>query len=67
MRWIDTISQDIPRTFPELRIFHNDEEQREKLSNILGCFALYRQEVGYIQGLSLIGALFLQEMNNEYR
>ena len=59
-KWISIIRQDIPRTFPELLIFHSDQEQGQRLSNILGSFALFRQDVGYIQGLSLIALLFLQ-------
>lgn len=59
-KWVSIIRQDIPRTFPELLIFHSDQEQGQRLSNILGSFALFRQDVGYIQGLSLIALLFLQ-------
>lgn len=59
-KWISIIRQDIPRTFPELLIFHSDQEQGQRLASILGSFALLRQDVGYIQGLSLIALLFLQ-------
>lgn len=60
LKWISIIRQDIPRTFPKLLIFHSDQEQAQKLANILGCFALFRSDVGYIQGMSLIALLFLQ-------
>lgn len=63
LKWISIIKQDIPRTFPELLIFHSDPEQAQRLTNILGCFAIFRQDVGYIQGLSLIALLFLQELS----
>lgn len=58
--WMKNIQQDIPRTFPELKFFHQDVEQYQQLANVLGCFALFRSDIGYVQGMSSIVFLLLQ-------
>jgi hypothetical protein len=65
--WLKNIKLDIPRTFPEMKIFHMDQEQYQRLANILSAFALFRGDIGYVQGLSSIAALLLQELGTEYR
>lgn len=54
---------DIPRTFPELKTLHIDNAQLNKLANVLSSFVVYKEEIGYIQGLSSIAVLLLQELN----
>ena len=65
--WLQLLRQDVPRTFPEAKLFHLEPEQDQRLYNVVGCFTLLRQDVGYIQGLSLIGCLLLQEFGDEHR
>ena len=56
------IQQDIQRTYPELAFFHEEGPLRESLVRILECFACFRAQVGYVQGLNYIGALLLLNM-----
>lgn len=49
-----------------MKIFHM-EEQQQRLANILSAFALFREDIGYVQGLSGIAVLLLQELGTEYR
>lgn len=77
-RWFDTIRQDIPRTFSELKIFQsfheiNSSNESEKpalnmesmgLMNILCCWTVYREDIGYRQGMSQIAGYLMIELSN---
>ena len=65
--WMEMISRDVPRTFPELKVLSANKEQAEGLERLLGCLALSRADIGYVQGLSVIGYLLLQELGSEYK
>jgi Rab-GTPase-TBC domain len=43
-----------------MKIFHMDQEQHQKLANLLSAFAIFREDIGYVQGLSGIAVLLLQ-------
>lgn len=45
------IEFDLPRTFPQLGFFHNGGPLQAPLDLILQCFAHYRPEIGYVQGM----------------
>lgn len=51
------IQIDVPRTFPELKIF--DEEVQQQLSRILVAYSNYQPEVGYCQGMNFVAGLLL--------
>ncbi len=58
------IELDLPRTFPNLKVFgHEGAPLWQSLKDVLLSFALYRPDIGYVQGMSFIGALML--MNQE--
>jgi hypothetical protein len=60
------IMSDIPRTFPEIEIYNN-EEFREKLRIILERLALYDKELNYVQGMNfIIGFILLIDGGNEF-
>ncbi|CDR97562.1 GTPase activator protein, putative [Babesia bigemina] len=46
------IQIDVPRTFPELKVF--DVEAQQQLSRILHAYANYSPEVGYCQGMNFV-------------
>ena len=56
---LSKLEQDLPRTFPDLPDFHNEPEYYKKLKRILCVLVAIRSDIGYIQGMSHIGALFL--------
>ncbi|GFE53959.1 GTPase activator [Babesia ovis] len=51
------IQIDVPRTFPELKIF--DVEAQQQLSRILLAYSNYHPEVGYCQGMNFIAGMLL--------
>lgn len=53
---------DIPRTFPHLAFFHNSGPWESKLRTVLAAFALYKPEVGYVQGMSYLAGVLLLMM-----
>ncbi|KAK1939654.1 putative GTPase activator protein [Babesia divergens] len=51
------IQIDVPRTFPELKIF--DDEIQQQLSRILVAYSNYHPEIGYCQGMNFVAGLLL--------
>ncbi|XP_045124640.1 TBC1 domain family member 14-like isoform X1 [Portunus trituberculatus] len=62
---IDLIRLDVSRTFPHLCIFQKGGPYHDPLHNILGAYACYRPDVGYVQGMSFLAATLLLNMNEE--
>ena len=56
------IQTDIDRTFPELKVFRRDNEQGQTLWNVLAAWTVFREDVGYIQGMSLVAGMLLLEV-----
>ena len=56
---ISLIAQDIARTFPEMELFQEGMKYHENIFKILRAFAMYRPDIGYVQGMSYIAALVL--------
>ncbi|KAJ3195794.1 hypothetical protein HK101_011049 [Irineochytrium annulatum] len=59
------IKRDIPRTFPKLEMFKDEDGQGQKsLFNLLKAYSVYDRECGYCQGLSFVVApLLMQNMS----
>mmetsp|Transcript_17980 Transcript_17980/g.26949 ORF Transcript_17980/g.26949 Transcript_17980/m.26949 type:complete len:491 (+) Transcript_17980:102-1574(+) len=57
------IQADIPRTFPQLKFFHQEGPFHEPLLQILQSYVCYRPDVGYVQGMSYLAAILLLNMN----
>ncbi|XP_035231519.1 growth hormone-regulated TBC protein 1-like [Stegodyphus dumicola] len=64
---IETISLDIPRTFPDNIYFKgtSDDSKRESLKNVLLAFAHHNPSIGYCQGLNFIAGIMLLVTDNE--
>ncbi|XP_063591940.1 TBC1 domain family member 14-like [Penaeus indicus] len=60
---IDLIRLDVSRTFPNLCIFQKGGPYHDPLHNILGAYACYRPDVGYVQGMSFLAATLLLNMD----
>jgi len=56
---VSLIHLDLPRTFPMLSIFQDDGPLHQSLANILEAYVCYRPDVGYVQGMSYLAAVFL--------
>lgn len=52
--WLDKIEADVKTTYPELRIFQKDGPLNESLRDVLKAYAMYRSDVGYVHGTSVI-------------
>ncbi|KAB0397072.1 hypothetical protein E2I00_012027, partial [Balaenoptera physalus] len=53
------IKLDISYAFPSLYIFQKDGPYQDVLYSISGAYSCYRPDVGYVQGMSFIVALFI--------
>ena len=56
---ISLIEQDIKRTFADLSLFQEGMKYHDALYKILRAFAMYRPDIGYVQGMSYIAAIVL--------
>jgi len=50
---IKQINIDLERTYPHIKKFNNDDNLN-KLGNILKCFCKRNEQIGYIQGMNFI-------------
>jgi len=56
--------QDIPRTFYKIELFRNsNSEAYKQVLQLLEASALYRPDIGYIQGMSFLAGLLLLYMD----
>lgn len=53
---------DVSRTFPTLCVFQEGGPLSNSLQGILAAYAVYRPDVGYVQGMSFIGAVLSLNM-----
>ncbi|KAK2150057.1 hypothetical protein LSH36_426g02008 [Paralvinella palmiformis] len=60
---VELIKLDVSRTFPQLCIFQKGGPYHELLQGLLGAYACYRPDVGYVQGMSFIAAVLLLNMD----
>ena len=58
-----TIQYDIPRTFSEDEMFQTTPQLTIALHNVLHCYAHYRPDVGYVQGMSYVAAMCVYYMD----
>ncbi|XP_018544124.1 TBC1 domain family member 12 isoform X2 [Lates calcarifer] len=60
---LELITQDISRTFRLLCVFQKGGPYHDLLQSILGAYACYRPDVGYVQGMSSIAAVLILNMD----
>ncbi|XP_005090343.1 TBC1 domain family member 12 [Aplysia californica] len=60
---VKVIKLDVSRTFPQLCIFQKGGPYYDLLHSLLGAYACYRPDVGYVQGMSFIAAILLLNMD----
>ncbi|XP_061108783.1 TBC1 domain family member 14 isoform X2 [Conger conger] len=60
---LELIKLDISRTFPSLCIFQKGGPYHDMLHSILGAYTCYRPDVGYVQGMSFIAAVFILNLD----
>ncbi|XP_058807773.1 TBC1 domain family member 14-like [Phymastichus coffea] len=58
-----SIKLDVSRTFPTLCVFQNGGPLSESLQGILAAYAVYRPDIGYVQGMSFIGGVLSLNMD----
>jgi len=61
--WTPSIVIDIPRTFPDVKAF--DVEQQQRLQRVLNAYAGNKPEIGYCQGMNYVAGLLLLVSENE--
>ena len=62
----ETIIKDLDRTYPSCQLFTDKYGKgQRKLFKVLSCYSLYNKEIGYVQGMSFLVALFLIYMDEE--
>ncbi|XP_066586252.1 TBC1 domain family member 14-like [Prorops nasuta] len=59
---LTAIKLDVSRTFPTLCVFQEGGPLSENLQGILAAYSVYRPDVGYVQGMSFIGAVLSLNM-----
>lgn len=57
------IELDLPRTFPKLSLFNEEGPFYQQLWDILETYSIFRPEIGYVQGMSFLAAMFLLYMD----
>ncbi|KAG5313016.1 TBC14 protein, partial [Pseudoatta argentina] len=57
-----SIRLDVSRTFPTLCVFQEGGPLFDSLQGILAAYAVYRPDVGYVQGMSFVGAVLSLNM-----
>ena len=62
-KWTASIVIDVPRTFPDIKSF--DEEQQQRLKRVLNAYAGSNPEIGYCQGMNYVAGLLLLVSDNE--
>lgn len=60
------VGVDLSRTFGSLQLFRVGSALRTKLQQCLEIFAIYRPDLGYVQGMSFIAGLLAVYIPNEY-
>jgi hypothetical protein len=62
----ETIIKDLDRTYPSCQLFTDKYGNgQRKLYKVLSCFSIYNKEVGYVQGMGFLVAVFLIYMDEE--
>ena len=64
---LNLIDVDLPRTFPQLKLFDSTGPFHAKLKEVLETYACYRPDLGYVQGMSYIAALLCLYMTDTYQ
>ena len=64
---LSLIDVDLPRTFPQLKLFDSTGPFHAKLKEVLETYACYRPDLGYVQGMSYIAALLCLYMTDTYQ
>ena len=64
---ISLISQDVRRTFAALELFQEGQKYHDEVHRILRAFAMFRPDIGYVQGMSYLAAMVLMHVQDEYR
>ncbi|CAH8820621.1 unnamed protein product, partial [Trichobilharzia szidati] len=59
-------SNDICRTFPDLRLFQFGNPYHEKLHDLLAAYITYKPDVGYVPGMSSLAGMLLIVLDNVY-
>jgi hypothetical protein len=57
------IAVDLPRTFPKLQLFQEGGPMHVDLTSVLEAFATHRPDLGYVQGMSFVGAMLMLHMS----
>ena len=65
--WARHISTDLPRTHAVLAFFHKEGPLRRPLHEVLLAYAVYRPDIGYVQGMSYIVAMLLLQLPTAYQ
>jgi hypothetical protein len=60
---VEVIHLDVLRTFPTLGFFQEGGPYNQMLHDVLGAYACYRPDVGYVQGMSFLAAVLLLNMD----
>ena len=62
----EIIMKDLDRTYPSNQLFTDKYgEGQRRLYRVLSSFSLYNKDIGYLQGMNFIAALFLIYMDEE--
>lgn len=59
---VEVIHLDVIRTFPTLGFFQEGGPYNRSLHDVLGAYACYRPDIGYVQGMSFLAAVLLLNM-----
>ncbi|KAF2078186.1 hypothetical protein CYY_000476 [Polysphondylium violaceum] len=58
IKTVNMIKIDLPRTFPTLNLFNSSGPLQEQLCDVLLMYSMWNSEIGYVQGMSYVAAIF---------
>lgn len=58
------LKSDINRTFVDLKIFRENNELADTLEELLTAWLAYRQDIGYVQGMSNLAGFLITELKD---
>lgn len=61
--YVTAIKLDVSRTFPGLCVFQKNGPLHESLNSVLAAYCVLQPDIGYLQGMSFIAAIFTLNMD----
>ena len=62
-QWFAEIAHDVASVYPEFNLFQRGLPMHNSIIDVLSAYAMYRNDIGYLEGLHLIAAVILLQIS----